>query len=170
MHSILSSCPINTTNLDVDRITMVALLLRERFEWMSIAKTSVRVPKPAMTVPYLTKSCYLAGLQCGQRLWRVVHQPHPYEAPAPGSTFDVGTEIGLKAHLLFPGGVVVSVEPWQHADAIAQRLRSWPIPRFQPYTAISAQSTNGRPKSRTLLASQTGADVPVWVVRGHAGV
>jgi hypothetical protein len=79
-----------------------------------------RVRKPVMTVPYFTKSRYLAGLQCGRRLWRLVHQPHPYEAPVPGSTFDVGTEIGLKAHLLFPGGVVVSAEPWQHADAIAQ--------------------------------------------------
>jgi hypothetical protein len=72
--------------------------------------------------PYLTKSRYLAGLQCGRRLWRLVYDPHPYEAPAPGSTFEVGEQIGLSARLLFPGGVPVLAEPWQHAEAVAQTL------------------------------------------------
>jgi hypothetical protein len=75
-----------------------------------------------MATPYLTKSRYLAGLQCGRRLWRLVHDPHPYEAPAPGSTFEVGEQIGLSARLLFPGGVPVLAEPWQHAEAVAQTV------------------------------------------------
>jgi len=82
-----------------------------------------------MTVPYLTKSRYLAGLQCGRRLWRLVHEPAPYEEPAPGSTFDVGMEIGLKAQLLFPGGVVVSAEPWQHVEAMAKTAALMGNPR-----------------------------------------
>ena len=31
---------------------------------------------------------------------------------------DIGQEIGLKAHLLFPGGVLIDEEPWQHAEAV----------------------------------------------------
>jgi hypothetical protein len=75
-----------------------------------------------MATPYLTKSRYLAGLQCGRRLWRLVYDPHPYEAPAAGSTFEVGEQIGLSARLLFPGGVPVLAEPWQHAKAVAQTV------------------------------------------------
>ena len=84
---------------------------------MSIAET--QVPE-AMAIAYLTKSRYLAGLQCSRRLWRLAYDPHPYEPPAPGSIMDVGEQVGLKARLLFPGGVAVSAEPWQHAEALAQ--------------------------------------------------
>jgi hypothetical protein len=33
---------------------------------------------------------------------------------------DSGQEIGRKAHLLFPGGVRIDEEPWQHAEAVAR--------------------------------------------------
>lgn len=72
-----------------------------------------------MASRHLTKSRYMAGLQCPRRLWLVVHEPLPYEDPAPGSPLDMGREIGTKAHLLFPGGVLVAEEPWQHAEAVA---------------------------------------------------
>jgi hypothetical protein len=68
---------------------------------------------------HLTKSHYIAGLQCPRRLWLVVHEPLPYEEALPGSPLDLGQEIGIKAHLLFPGGVLVTEEPWQHAEAVA---------------------------------------------------
>lgn len=71
-----------------------------------------------MANPYLTKSRYIAGLQCPRRLWSLVHKPLPYEAPAPGSPMDRGQEVGRKAHLLFPGGVSINEEPWQHAEAV----------------------------------------------------
>ncbi len=73
-----------------------------------------------MTTPHLTKSRYLAGLQCLRRLWLQVHEPQDYEAPAAGSPLDVGLEIGRKAQLLFPGGVLVAEAPWQHEDAVAR--------------------------------------------------
>lgn len=73
-----------------------------------------------MASHHLTKSRYLAGLQCPRRLWLVVHEPLPYEAPDPGSPMDIGHVIGGKAHLLFPGGVSVGEEPWQHAEAAAR--------------------------------------------------
>ena len=33
---------------------------------------------------HLTKSRYIAGLQCPRRVWLLVHEPLPYEEPAPG--------------------------------------------------------------------------------------
>jgi Domain of unknown function(DUF2779) len=69
---------------------------------------------------HLTKSRYMAGLQCPRRLWLVVHDPLPYEDPEPGSPADTGQVIGSKAHLLFPGGVLITEEPWQHAEAVAR--------------------------------------------------
>ena len=68
---------------------------------------------------HLTKSRYMAGLQCPRRLWLVVHEPLPYEDPEPGSQADWGQVIGSKAHLLFPGGVLITEEPWEHTEAVA---------------------------------------------------
>ncbi len=73
-----------------------------------------------MATPYLTKSRYIAGLQCPRRLWLLVNEPPPYEAPTPGSILDVGTEIGVKARLLFPGGLLVVAEPWHHHEAVTE--------------------------------------------------
>ena len=73
-----------------------------------------------MTSPHLTKSRYIAGLQCLRRLWLRVNEPQPYEEPLSGSPMDIGGEIGRKAHLLFPGGALIDEEPWQHAQALAR--------------------------------------------------
>jgi hypothetical protein len=69
---------------------------------------------------YLTKSRYAAGLQCRLRLWLSVHEPGDWEPPEPGSLEDVGLEIGRIAHLLFPGGVLVEEQPWEHPAAVAR--------------------------------------------------
>jgi hypothetical protein len=71
---------------------------------------------------HLTKSRYMAGLQCPRRLWLLVHEPPSYEEPAPGTPLDIGREIGRKAHLLFPGGVEVTEDPWEHAQAVAHTV------------------------------------------------
>jgi hypothetical protein len=79
------------------------------------------LPSPKVTSlasQHLTKSRYIAGLQCPRRLWLLVNDPLPYEEPAPGSPMDIGQEVGQKAHLLFPGGVRIDEEPWQHAEAV----------------------------------------------------
>jgi hypothetical protein len=73
-----------------------------------------------MASQHLTKSRYIAGLQCLRRLWLIDHEPAPYEEPAPGSPMDIGRQIGCKAHLLFPGGVLVDEPPWRHAQAVAR--------------------------------------------------
>lgn len=69
---------------------------------------------------HLSKTRYIAGLQCLRRLWLLAHEPGPREEPAPFSPLDIGTKIGRKAHLLFPGGVLVDEEHWQHAQAVAR--------------------------------------------------
>jgi hypothetical protein len=46
---------------------------------------------------HLTKSRYMAGLQCPRRLWLLVHEPPPYEEPAPGSPLTIGQDIGRAA-------------------------------------------------------------------------
>jgi hypothetical protein len=53
-------------------------------------------------------------------LWRSWYRRLPYEPPEAGSPAAVGTEIGLKAHHLCPGGVVVDEEPWQHDEAVVR--------------------------------------------------
>jgi hypothetical protein len=68
---------------------------------------------------HLTKSRYIAGLQCPRRLWQLVHEPPSYEEPRPGSPFAIGLDIGRAAHVLFRGGVEVTEKPWQHPQAIA---------------------------------------------------
>jgi hypothetical protein len=69
---------------------------------------------------HLTKSRYIAGLQCLRRLWLQVHEPQSYAEPAPGSLMEIGREIDRKAHLLFPGGALIDEEPWEHAQAVAK--------------------------------------------------
>ena len=50
------------------------MLLQRWFGWVSIAEISAPSSKLVMTVPYLTKSRYLAGQRCCRRLWRLVHE------------------------------------------------------------------------------------------------
>ncbi len=69
---------------------------------------------------HLTKSRTIAGLQCLRRLWLLVHEPLDYEESDAGSPLAMGYEIGRHAHKLFPGGVLVAEEPWQHAQAVAR--------------------------------------------------
>ena len=80
----------------------------------------VPIQVTSLASQHLTKSRYIAGLQCLRRLWLLVHDPVAYEEPAPGSPMDIGQDIGRKARLLFSGGVTVEEEPWQHAQAVAR--------------------------------------------------
>ena len=83
-------------------------------------RRAANIWSPRLTVPYLTKSRYMAGLQCPRRLWLTVHEPQPYEPPEPGSPLDFGQRIGIEAHRLFPGGTLIDEPPWEHAAATAR--------------------------------------------------
>ena len=66
---------------------------------------------------YLTKSRYVAGLQCAKRLWLQVFEPEPWREAAAGSPLAVGQDVGLHAQRLFPGGVAVQAKPWERRHA-----------------------------------------------------
>lgn len=70
--------------------------------------------------PGLSKSRFIAGLQCERRLWLQVHARElatPADA-AQQAILDAGSEVGRCAHRLFPGGVLVSEAYDQHAAAL----------------------------------------------------
>jgi hypothetical protein len=73
-----------------------------------------------VTSQHLTKSRYVAGLQCLRRLWLLVNEPQPHEEPPPGSPMDIGRQIGRKAHLLFAGGALIDEERLQREQAVAR--------------------------------------------------
>ena len=68
----------------------------------------------------LSKSKYMAGLQCRRRLWLACRAPELSADPdaSTQAIFDLGHEIGRCAHALFPRGVLVSEEAWEHALAV----------------------------------------------------
>ena len=70
--------------------------------------------------PRLSKSRYLAGLQCSRRLWLGWHDPEPRSEPLPGTVLAVGTDVGIAARLLVPGGILVEEGPDQHAQAVTR--------------------------------------------------
>ena len=62
--------------------------------------------------PYLSKSQFLRGHQCGKSLWLLRNRPE-LAAPADASllnAFETGSEVGRVAHALFPGGVEVTYD------------------------------------------------------------
>ncbi len=79
----------------------------------------------------LSKSKYLAGLQCPRRLWLACHEPDLVDGPpdALAARFDEGHEIGRRARELFADGVLVDEAPWQHREAIANTRRLLADPR-----------------------------------------
>jgi Domain of unknown function(DUF2779) len=70
----------------------------------------------------LSKSKYIAGLQCPRRLWLATHEPDLGAPPSESlvAVLDQGAEIGRRACDLFPGGVLVDGEAWQHGEATAR--------------------------------------------------
>ena len=69
---------------------------------------------------HLTKSRYVDGLRCPKKLWYGTHEPLPKTDPEPFSALDVGIRVGNGAHQLFPDGVEIMEEPWEHAEAVTK--------------------------------------------------
>src|SRR5580704_2462495 len=66
---------------------------------------------------FLSKTRYMSGRQCSKRLWQTVYDPEPAEEPLPGTVIGMGIEVGIKARLLWPGGVLVDTK-YDQAEAI----------------------------------------------------
>ncbi len=78
----------------------------------------------------LSKSKYMAGIQCPKLLWWMVHEPEAPELEAdPEVQFilDRGTEVGELARTYVPGGVLIDVpheEPERRLRETAEALRA----------------------------------------------
>jgi predicted RecB family nuclease len=68
----------------------------------------------------ITKTDFVAGCQCSLRLWNRHHNPIPYEDRVETTTMRAGTNVGMLAQQLFPGGVLVDAAPWERDKAVAQ--------------------------------------------------
>jgi hypothetical protein len=81
-------------------------------------------------IPMLSKSKYLAGLQCPLRLWHQCYNPHlaPPVPPAKQALFDTGHEVGRLATRLYPDGVLVETDPRRHEEAIGETLKAMEDP------------------------------------------
>ncbi len=75
-----------------------------------------------MTNTPLTKSRYLAGLQCSKRLWMSIHQRELASPIDSGqqAIINQGTEVGRAARGLFPGGTLVDETTANFSAALAR--------------------------------------------------
>jgi hypothetical protein len=60
----------------------------------------------------------MCGRQCSKKLWQTVYDPEPVEETLPGTVKGMGIEVGIKARLLWPGGVLVDTKYDDYAEAI----------------------------------------------------
>jgi hypothetical protein len=67
-------------------------------------------PGPIVPTHRLSKSRFLAGLQCHKRLYLEIHSPELATPPTPDrrAIMDMGTDVGVLAREYFPGGVLVA--------------------------------------------------------------
>jgi len=104
---------------------------------------------------HLTKSRYMTGLPCPRRLSLPVHQPPPYEEPAPGTLLDTGWEIGRKAHPLYrQSNPARSVETPTRARLWERCTAHKPTDRISSMPHLSQARAEGLEASRTRLYEQ----------------
>ena len=72
------------------------------------------------TAPQLSKSRYIAGLQCLKRLWLEVYRHDLADEVSAGqqALFDSGTAVGELARKRFPDGVLIQEPYYAHAQAV----------------------------------------------------
>ncbi len=71
-------------------------------------------------LPLLSKSRFMAGLQCLKRLYLECYQPNLATPPLPEqeAVFAFGAAMGLVAQKLYPAGILVTEDYMHHADAV----------------------------------------------------
>jgi hypothetical protein len=79
--------------------------------------------------PYLSKSLYMRGVQCHKALWLTKNRPELKDEISEGlqAAFDSGTEVGILAQQLFPGGVEVPYDgltPAQQLEMTRQLMET----------------------------------------------
>jgi hypothetical protein len=84
-------------------------------------------------IPMLSKTRYLAGLQCPLRLWFTCYNPElaSKTSPVKQALFDTGHQVGVLATGLFPGGVLIGEDHLHHEEAVQTTLRAMGDPRIK---------------------------------------
>jgi hypothetical protein len=84
-------------------------------------------------IPMLSKSKYLAGLQCPLRLWHQCFNPNLASpvSPTQQALFDTGHEVGRLATRLYPRGVLVETDPTRHELAVKETLKAMEDPKVK---------------------------------------
>jgi hypothetical protein len=75
--------------------------------------------------PHLTKTRYVAGVQCPKRLWLQVYR-RDLATPADAglrARLAAGNDVGLRARALFPGGVAVDERHYRHPEGVEKTRR-----------------------------------------------
>lgn len=75
-----------------------------------------------LATPYLSKSLYIKGLQCHKALWLHKNRSELKSKPsaAQQAAFESGTDVGLLAQQLFPGGIEVPYDGLTHAEQLSR--------------------------------------------------
>ena len=76
--------------------------------------------------PTLSKSRFMAGLQCLKRLYLETYARELADPPDPASqaVLDSGTHVGELARQRFPGGVLIDDPYYRHADAVTSTAKA----------------------------------------------
>lgn len=80
--------------------------------------------KTSKKIPMLSKSKYVAGMQCFLRLWQQCYNPElaSETSPVQQAIFDTGHEVGRLATQLYPGGVLIEEDHHHHEEAVKTTL------------------------------------------------
>jgi hypothetical protein len=81
-------------------------------------------------IPMLSKSRFLAGLQCHLRLWYQCFEREliPEVPPSQQAIFDAGHQVGELATQLYPDGVLIDAPYYQHKEAVESTLTAMQDP------------------------------------------
>ena len=81
---------------------------------------------PSVADRVISKSKYISGLQCHKLLWHQYNAKDlipPYDA-SHQAVFDQGHEVGRRARLLYPGGVLIERERWEMDGLLADTTQA----------------------------------------------
>ena len=80
--------------------------------------------------PLLSKSRFLAGLQCHLRLWYQCYDRDlaPEASPSQQAVFDTGHDVGKLATRLYPGGVLIEEDHLHHNEAVQSTIKAMQNP------------------------------------------
>jgi hypothetical protein len=76
------------------------------------------------SIPQLSKSRFMSGLQCPLRLWYECYNREliPETPPGQQAIFDAGHDVGRLATQLYPGGVLIEEDHLHHEEGVQRTL------------------------------------------------